>query len=99
MDCERQDRAQSQTVADGVFGDTAGTASQSAELVKATGEPLRALHELENSMRLSGLMEDPDPDTIDLTAGGSHDPEVERMRGKARRRFSCSREIRVYRWL
>ena len=53
---------------------------ESAKLVKATGEPLRALQDLENSMRLSGLMED--PDTIDLTSDGN-DPELKRMRAKA----------------
>lgn len=52
---------------------------ESAKLVKATGEPLRALQELENSMRLSGLMED--PNTIDLTA--DTDAELKRMRAKA----------------
>ena len=52
---------------------------ESAKLVKATGEPLRALQELENSMRLSGLMED--PDTIDLTA--DNDAELKRMKAKA----------------
>ncbi|KAG9317708.1 hypothetical protein JVU11DRAFT_1921 [Chiua virens] len=52
---------------------------ESAKLVKATGEPLRALQELENSMRLSGLMED--SDTIDLTA--DDDAELKRMRAKA----------------
>lgn len=51
---------------------------ESAKLVKATGEPLRALQELENSMRLRGLMED--PDTIDLTA--DDDDEMKRMRTK-----------------
>ena len=51
---------------------------ESAKLVKATGEPLRALQELENSMRLRGLMED--PDTIDLTA--DDDDELKRMRTK-----------------
>lgn len=53
---------------------------ESAKLVKATGEPLRALQELENSMRLSGLMED--PDTIDLTSDDD-DAELKRMRAKA----------------
>ncbi|KIJ20461.1 hypothetical protein PAXINDRAFT_174826 [Paxillus involutus ATCC 200175] len=52
---------------------------ESAKLVKATGEPLRALQELENSMRLSGITED--PDTIDLTA--EDDKEFKRMRAKA----------------
>lgn len=57
---------------------------ESAKLVKATGEPLRALQELENSMRLSGLMEE-DPDTIDLTA--DNDAELKRMRAKASTRL------------
>ncbi|KIK96405.1 hypothetical protein PAXRUDRAFT_310274 [Paxillus rubicundulus Ve08.2h10] len=52
---------------------------ESAKLVKETGEPLRALQELENSMRLSGITED--PDTIDLTA--EDDKEFKRMRAKA----------------
>lgn len=52
---------------------------ESAKLAKATGEPLRALQELENSMRLSGLTED--PDTIDLTS--DDDAELKRMRAKA----------------
>lgn len=56
---------------------------ESAKLVKATGEPLRALQELENSMRLSGLTEE--PDTIDLTE--EDDAEFKRMRAKASIRF------------
>ncbi|KAF7294192.1 hypothetical protein HMN09_01147600 [Mycena chlorophos] len=43
---------------------------ESAKLVKATGEPLRALQELENSMRMMGLdMDDtkPKPNFVDLT--------------------------------
>jgi serine/threonine-protein kinase ATR len=59
---------------------------ESAKLVKATGEPLRALQELENSMRLSGLMED--PNTIDLTA--DDDAELKRMRAKASIRLCVS---------
>ncbi|EIW76220.1 hypothetical protein CONPUDRAFT_158248 [Coniophora puteana RWD-64-598 SS2] len=39
---------------------------ESAKLVKAAGEPLRALQELENSMRLAGILESKS-DTIDLT--------------------------------
>ena len=57
---------------------------ESAKLVKATGEPLRALQDLENSMRLSGLMED--ADTIDLTTGD--DAELKRMRAKASMRVA-----------
>lgn len=41
---------------------------ESAKLLKATGEPLRALQDLENSMRLLGLMENKaDSEIIDLT--------------------------------
>jgi hypothetical protein len=39
---------------------------ESAKLVKTTGEPLRALQELENSMRLFGMIADKH-DVIDLT--------------------------------
>lgn len=39
---------------------------ESAKLVKTTGEPLRALQELENSMRLLGMIADKQ-DVIDLT--------------------------------
>ncbi|KIJ69878.1 hypothetical protein HYDPIDRAFT_79167 [Hydnomerulius pinastri MD-312] len=52
---------------------------ESAKLVKATGEPLRALQELENSMRLSGITAD--PDVLDLTT--EDDAEFKRMRAKA----------------
>ncbi|KAJ7228144.1 hypothetical protein GGX14DRAFT_547392 [Mycena pura] len=52
---------------------------ESAKLVKATGEPLRALQELENSMRLFGLIEDR-PDVLDLT---EDDNETKRMKAKA----------------
>lgn len=51
---------------------------ESAKLVKATGEPLRALQELENSMRLFGLIEDR-PDVVDLT---EDDNETKRMKAK-----------------
>jgi serine/threonine-protein kinase ATR len=50
---------------------------ESAKLVKATGEPLRALQELENSMRLLGLIEEM-PNVIDLT----DDDESKAMKGK-----------------
>jgi serine/threonine-protein kinase ATR len=53
---------------------------ESAKLVKATGEPLRALQELENSMRLLGLIEEM-PDVIDLT----DDDESKAMKGKVRK--------------
>ncbi|EGO27933.1 hypothetical protein SERLADRAFT_414152 [Serpula lacrymans var. lacrymans S7.9] len=51
---------------------------ESAKLVKATGEPLRALQELENSMRLVGIIEDKS-DTIDLT---EDDDDTKRMKAK-----------------
>lgn len=51
---------------------------ESAKLVKATGEPLRALQELENSMRLLGLMEN---DVIDLT---DDDEETKKLKAKVR---------------
>ena len=51
---------------------------ESAKLVKATGEPLRALQELENSMRLFGLIENR-PDFVDLT---EDDNETKRMKAK-----------------
>ncbi|KAJ7462055.1 hypothetical protein FB451DRAFT_1043857 [Mycena latifolia] len=52
---------------------------ESAKLVKATGEPLRALQELENSMRLLGLIEDR-ADVVDLT---EDDNETKKMKAKA----------------
>ncbi|KAJ7098650.1 hypothetical protein B0H15DRAFT_771712 [Mycena belliarum] len=52
---------------------------ESAKLVKATGEPLRALQELENSMRLLGLIEER-MDIVDLT---EDDDETKRMKAKA----------------
>ncbi|KAJ7506601.1 hypothetical protein B0H11DRAFT_1706690 [Mycena galericulata] len=51
---------------------------ESAKLVKATGEPLRALQEFENSMRLLGLIEH--RDVVDLT---EDDNETKRMKAKA----------------
>lgn len=51
---------------------------ESAKLVKATGEPLRALQELENSMRLFGVIED-SSDVIDLT---EDDDATKRMKAK-----------------
>lgn len=53
---------------------------ESAKLVKTTGEPLRALQELENSMKLLGLIEDK-PDVIDLT---EDDDETKKMKAKVR---------------
>ncbi|KAH7931163.1 hypothetical protein BV22DRAFT_1052917 [Leucogyrophana mollusca] len=52
---------------------------ESAKLVKVTGEPLRALQELENSMRLIGLIEDKS-DTIDLTEDST---DTKRMKAKS----------------
>lgn len=52
---------------------------ESARLVKATGEPLRGLMELENSMRLLGMLTD-DPTVLDLT--DEHEEETKRMRAK-----------------
>jgi hypothetical protein len=49
---------------------------ESAKLVKAIGEPLRALQELENSMRLLGLIQ---TDVIDLT---DDDDETKKMKAK-----------------
>jgi serine/threonine-protein kinase ATR len=48
---------------------------ESAKLIKATNEPLRALKELENSMKLAGIL---DSDELDLTI----DEESMRMRSK-----------------
>lgn len=39
---------------------------ESARLIKASGEPLRALQDLDNSMKLSGILEER-TDVIDLT--------------------------------
>ncbi|KAJ7130974.1 hypothetical protein C8R46DRAFT_1327841 [Mycena filopes] len=52
---------------------------ENAKLVRATAEPLRALQELENSMRLLGLIEDR-KDVVDLT---EDDDETKRMKAKA----------------
>jgi len=52
---------------------------ESAKLVKTTGEPLRALQELEKSMRLLGLTEE-SSGTIDLT----DDEESKKMKAKVR---------------
>jgi serine/threonine-protein kinase ATR len=51
---------------------------ESAKLVKATGEPLRALQELEKSMRLFGLIEDLNS-IIDLT---EDDQELKKTKAK-----------------
>ena len=54
---------------------------ESARLLKATGEPLRALNELETSSTLLGLFDD---QVVDLTA----DAESDRMKAKVRTRES-----------
>jgi hypothetical protein len=51
---------------------------ESAKLVKTMGEPLRALQELEKSMRLFGLIDDK-PNVIDLT---NDDEEAKMMKAK-----------------
>lgn len=48
---------------------------ESSKLLKATGEPLRALNELESASTRLGLFND---QVVDLTA----DPEVDRMKAK-----------------
>ncbi|KAF5371168.1 hypothetical protein D9758_004152 [Tetrapyrgos nigripes] len=53
---------------------------ESARLVKATGEPLRALQQLENSMRVEGLLEDKDSQLVDLTM--DNDEEAIRFKAK-----------------
>jgi serine/threonine-protein kinase ATR len=53
---------------------------ESAKLVKATGEPLRALQELENSMRMLGLIDVPS-DVLDLT-DDDDDDETKKMKAK-----------------
>lgn len=51
---------------------------ESAKLVKVMGEPLRAVQELENSMRLLGMLEN-SPDVVDLTLD---DDESKNMKAK-----------------
>ncbi|KAI0068558.1 hypothetical protein BV25DRAFT_1792048 [Artomyces pyxidatus] len=58
---------------------TAFSFVQSAKLIKATGEPLRALQELENSIHVTKLQED-NSDVIDLTG---EDDETKEMKAKA----------------
>ncbi|KAG1764780.1 FAT domain-containing protein [Suillus placidus] len=58
---------------------------ESGKLVRARGEPLRALQELENSMRILGLV---DNKTIDLTR---EDEQSKRMKAKA--------QILLARWM
>jgi hypothetical protein len=55
---------------------------ESAKLVK-TAEPLRAVQELENSMRLLGLIDDK-PDILDLT---EDDDETTKMKAKVNSTF------------
>jgi serine/threonine-protein kinase ATR len=52
---------------------------ESAKLLKTTGEPLRALQELENAMRLLGIIEERS-DLIDLT----DDDESKKRKAKVR---------------
>lgn len=52
---------------------------ESAKLVKVTGEPLRAIQELENSMRLLGLIDNKPSDVLDLTGD---DDETNKMKAK-----------------
>lgn len=56
---------------------------ESAKLMKDSGEPLRALQELENSMRLSGILEETNTSIIDLTKDNC-DPK---LKAKVRLRF------------
>ncbi|KAG1768696.1 hypothetical protein EDD22DRAFT_1041450 [Suillus occidentalis] len=58
---------------------------ESGKLVRARGEPLRALQELENSMRILGFV---DNNTIDLT---KEDDQSKRMKAKA--------QILLARWM
>lgn len=60
---------------------------ESAKLVKATGDPLRALNELENSVKLLGLF---DKDTVDIDLT-SPDPETSRLKAKVKVNFFRSR--------
>lgn len=61
------------------------TSIESAKLIKATDEPLRALKELENSMKLTGLLET--SEIVDLTA----DEETTRMKAKVFQLIAHSR--------
>jgi serine/threonine-protein kinase ATR len=60
---------------------------ESAKLVKATGDPLRALNELENSVKLLGLF---DKDTVDIDLT-SPDPETSRLKAKVKFKFFRTR--------
>ncbi|KAG2155117.1 uncharacterized protein EDB93DRAFT_1266510 [Suillus bovinus] len=74
---------------------------ESGKLVRARGEPLRALQELENSMRILGFV---DNDTVDLTR---EDEQSTRMKAKVRTYLSdeCSSrshnqaQILLARWM
>lgn len=50
---------------------------QSAKLVKVMGEPLRAVQELENSMRKLGILDD--ASVLDLTG---EDDEIQSLKAK-----------------
>lgn len=66
---------------------------ESAKLIKATDEPLRALKELENSMKLAGLLEN--SDVFDLTA----DDDADRLKAKACITAAFSRRVEfTYLW-
>lgn len=56
---------------------------ESAKLVKVMGDPLRALQELENSIKLLGLF---DKDTVDIDLTDP-DPETSRMKAKVEAEF------------
>jgi hypothetical protein len=58
------------------------TFMESAKLVKVMGEPLRAIQELENSMRSLGLLDD---NILDLTGD---DEETHQTKAKVHHRFS-----------
>ncbi|KAJ4479010.1 hypothetical protein J3R30DRAFT_3881305 [Lentinula aciculospora] len=55
---------------------------ESAKLVKAMGDPLHALQQLENSMQLHNLLED-NPNMVDLTSEDSAE-NVRKMKAKVR---------------
>lgn len=59
---------------------------ESAKLVKVMGEPLRAVQELENSMRLLGML-DETPNILDLTMD---DDESKIMKAKVYGIFSVN---------
>lgn len=59
---------------------------ESAKLIKAMGEPLRALSELENSMRSLGMLEGSN-NVVDLT---QDDDEIKSMKAKASHIFKIT---------